>query len=228
MSNGVDVSATGLTKGSEPPVAHPLAVELARVLAARTPVAVLLLGAGSGRNIPVFLGSGVTVDVLEQDPERARHAKTGLDGAALRVTQGSYAGPYRFTTVFGGALSTHALLHGRRSEIVGAVAAIEASLAAGGLLYATFGSTHDPRYGTGRRLEGQTFAPLRGRERGVPHVYFDEGDVRSLLANFDIEGLAEHSAAETAGHWAHSSEEMQTLVHWFVRASKRCSARFRN
>ncbi len=209
------------TDSDEPP-AHPLALELARVLArSDASPRVLMLGVGSGRNVAPLVAAGASVDIVEGDPERARAAAIRFAaGPRVRVTRGSYAGPYAFAGDFAGALSTHALLHGRIASIEQAVGAIASRLLPGGALYATFGSTSDPRYAAGAPIEPFVTAPRAGSERDVPHAYFDEVRLRALLRPFAIETIVEASASETTGRWAHDANESRTMMHWFVRANK--------
>jgi len=182
---------------------------------------VLLLGVGSGRNVPPLVAAGASVDIVEADPERAREATIRFAAVPrVRVTRGSYAGPFAFSGGFAGALSTHALLHGGIAGIARAVAAIANRLAPGGALYTTFGSTNDPRYAAGSPIEPFVTAPRDGNEVGVPHAYFDERRLRALLEGFTIDTIVETSAAETAGRWAHDANEARTMLHWFVRARK--------
>ncbi len=217
------MSDTILTPASGPPVSHPLALELARALAGREPApGALLLGVGSGRNIPVLLACGAFVEAVEPDERRARLARANFPQRELRITNAPFAGPYA-QIAFAGALSTHALLHGREDEIAASIEAVRSALAPRGLLYATLGSTSDPRYGRGRAMSAGTYAPIDGSERGVPHTYFNACEARALLRGFDVETLEERPAAETAGRWAHSAQEARTLVHWFVRASARAT-----
>jgi SAM-dependent methyltransferase len=208
--------------GSEEPPAHPLAIELGLALAGRDPAPrVLLLGIGSGRNVAPLVAAGASVDIVEADAERARVAAIRFAaGPRVRVTRGTYAGPYAFSGGFAGALSTHALLHGDIASIERAVAAIANRLAPGGALYATFGSTNDPRYAAGSPIEPFVTAPRDGSEVGVPHAYFDERRLRAVLEGFTIDTIVETSAAETAGRWAHDANESRTMLHWFVRARK--------
>ena len=220
------MSANDFTRTSEPPVAHPLALELARIVATQTPPPrVLVLGVGSGRNLPVLLATGARVEAIEDDPARLRDVVLRFDRPDVRA--GRYGGPYPFASGFAGALSTHALLHGSRATIADAISAVRAVLAPGGHFFTTLGSTRDPRYGTGRRLEANTFAASEGSEAGIPHVYFDETRARELFAGFELEALDLVDAAETAGRWAHSVAEARTLVHWFAHARVRERARYR-
>ena len=217
MWNKGAVSANDLPRTSEPPVAHPLASELARELASRRePVRVLVLGVGSGRNFPVLADARAHVEAVEEDDARRRDVAERFPLADVR--RASYAGPYPFPSGFTGALSTHALLHGRPAGIASAIEAVRSALEPGGYFFATLGSTRDPRYGAGRRIEDATFAATAGAEAGVEHSFFDERAVRALFANFASAQFAEVGAAETAGRWAHSEADARTLVHWFVRA----------
>jgi hypothetical protein len=179
------------------------------------------VGVGSGRSIPCLLEAGARVDALEDDVERARAALGRFaTETRVRIARGRYGGPIPFTGGFDAALSTHALQHGSLAGIAAAVAAIRSRLVSGAPFYATFGSRRDPRFASGHRLDQNVTVPLAGLERGVPHVYLDESEVRRLLEGFEIESAVEASAAETAGRWAHSEDEAASLVHWFVRARR--------
>jgi hypothetical protein len=200
-------------------VPHPLARDLAGCLEADARV--LLLGVGSGRNVPPLLAAGARVDVVEEDPERARAAVDRFAGdGRVRVVRARYAGPIPFAGGFAAALTTHALQHGSLGGVTGAVAAVRSRLAPGAPFFLTLGSKRDPRFASGRRIAPNVAAPLDGSEAGVAHVYLDEPEVRAVLAGFEIESANEASAAETAGRWAHPGAEADGLVHWFVRARR--------
>jgi len=179
----------------------------------------LLVGVGNGRNVAPFADTGIRVDAVEADTERARAASLRFAGTpGIRVARVPYAGPFPFSGGFAAALSTNALLHGAPADIARILAAIRSRLRPGGLCYATFGSTRDPRFGRGRRIDAATFAPESGAEVGVPHAYFDERRLRDVLGGFTIDEAREASAAATAGAWAHAPEEAAGIVHWFVKA----------
>jgi hypothetical protein len=181
----------------------------------------LVLGSGNGRNVTPFTQIGLRVDILEQDEARARDAAARYaDGPHVRVRAGLYTGPYPFEGGFAGALSTSALLHGTAADVAHSVAAVRAALRPAAPFFCTLGSTRDPRFGNGRRIDDQTFAPEDGSEAGVAHAYFDESHVRTMLEGFEIDVLTQASAAETVGAWAHTNEEAATIVHWFVRARR--------
>lgn len=201
------------------PLPHPLARSLARALANDPQARLLLVGVGNGRNVAPFADTGIRVDAVEADTERARAASLRFAGTpGIRVARVPYAGPFPFSGGFAAALSTNALLHGAPADIARILAAIRSRLRPGGLCYATFGSTRDPRFGRGRRIDAATFAPESGAEVGVPHAYFDERRLRDVLGGFTIDEAREASAAATAGAWAHAPEEAAGIVHWFVKA----------
>lgn len=125
------------------------------------------------------------------------------------------------TQGFAAAISTHGLLHGVLSTIVANVRSIAERLDRSGLLYATFGSTRDARFGNGLRIDASTFAPIEGEERGVAHCYFDRDRLQSLLEPYlEIESLEEHGIDAIAGRWAHRARPLTGAMHWFVIARK--------
>ena len=203
--------------------AHPLARALleASVITV-TSRNVVVLGAGSGRNIAPLLSAGWYVDVLEEAPERAREvaARFGAE-ARLRVVLGSYGEPIAGASAYDAGLSTHALLHGSRARVAAALRATAGALRPHAPFFFTLGSTADPRFRTGQRIDVDTWAAEGGSEAGVPHVYFDEQGVRSLLGDFELLSLEEREGAASAGRWAHTEAEAASIVHWFVRVRKR-------
>jgi SAM-dependent methyltransferase len=213
------VSLHDTPRAESAPLPHPLARTLALALANESQARLLLVGVGNGRNLPPFADAGIRVDAVEADPERARAASLRFAGTVgIRVACAAYAGPFPFSGGFAGALSTNALLHGAPADVGRTLAAIRACLRPGALCYATFGSTRDPRFGRGRRIDDATFAPESGSEANVPHAYFDERRLRDVLNGFTIDEAHEASAAGTAGAWAHAHGEAADIVHWFVKA----------
>jgi len=202
------------------PGPHPLAEALAATLAAAGgEPRVLVVGAGSGRSLPPLLAAGARVDVLEADLERAAAASRRFaNEARLRVARGFYDEPAPFEGGYAAAFSSHALLHGTTSDVARAVDAIRIRLAPGGAFVLTLGSKRDPRFGTGRAVAEDTFAPTSGSEANVAHAFFDAGGVRELLGAFALEEMCEANAGEAVGRWAHEPREAESIVHWWVRA----------
>jgi hypothetical protein len=204
----------------EPP--HPLALELAAELLRREPGRrrTLLVGLGTGRNVPPLLGSGAELTVLDDDPDRAARilARLGADGAKASLA-GDLEQLRRDGPRFDAALSTHGFLHGTAEAVRGRLAGLASLLASGAPCRLTLGAASDPRFGDGLRLDAQTWAPADGPEAGVPHAYFDREQARAALAPFATAEIAQERGA--AGAWAHDPLDAERIVHWFVRAVAR-------
>jgi hypothetical protein len=183
--------------------AHPLAERLIARLRGR-PARILDFASGRGRNANALRRAGFTVVAIN---DGSAAAETPLIGVGMD---------------FAAALSTHGLLHGTTSTVAERVRWLAEHLAERGLLFATFGSSRDTRFGQGDRLDASTFAPTLGDERGVAHAFFDGERLRVLLERFFVvESLEEHGVDQIAGSWAHREHPLSGAVHWFVVARKR-------
>lgn len=183
---------------------HPLAERLIERLQSAPESRVLDFAEGSGRNGTALRRAGFTVVAIADD---AADRTAPLPGESAS---------------FSAVLSTHGLLHGTPGAIAARVRALSQRLESGGLLYATFGSTHDARFGEGERIDDSTFSPDDGDERGVAHAYFDRDRLLALLdPDFEVELLREHSVDEVAGSWAHRERPLTGAVHWYAIARKR-------
>jgi len=183
---------------------HPLAERLIERLQDKPKGFVLDFASGSGRNGEALRRAGFTVVTV---PDRA-----AADAAALTSLR------QRFAAV----VSSHGLLHGDLASIRDRVRAIANALEDDGLLYATFGSTQDARFGRGVRVTDATFAPADGDERGIAHTYFDrEGLLALLEPEFEAESLDQQRVDDVAGRWAHPTRPLAGAVHWFAVARKR-------
>ena len=176
---------------------HPLAMLLSERLAAGARV--LDIGRGSGRNADGLTEAGfLVVSTRDGDPVCAD------------------------ANAFDGAIATHALLHGSHEEIARTLRTIAGALAPRAPFHATFGSTSDLRFGAGTRLDERTYAPASGDESGVPHTFYDESEVRSILhPDFEIESLTERAVDDVAGRWAHAERPLRGARHWFAIARRR-------
>ncbi len=199
---------------------HPLSTGLIDALPPGSRV--LLLGVGSGRHLPPLLAAGFNIDVLEEDERRVRAtAARFAKEPRIRVARGCYTEPIPFELGYGGALTTHALLHGTPATIATALAIVGESLRSGAPFHLTLGSRADPRFHNGVAVDESTRVATTGAEAGVPHSYFDEAGARELLSGWKILSLEQRNVSETVGRWAHSESELETMVHWFARIERR-------
>lgn len=182
---------------------HPLAEALIQRLASRPRARVLEFASGSGRNARALRAAGFDIVPIGDAAATSSEAFDGI------------------VPPFAAAISTHGLLHGTRLTVERNLNSIAALLETRGLLFGTFGSTHDARLGKGERIDDSTFAPKEGDERGVAHAYFDRDALDALLNQFDVELMQEQTVDEVAGKWAHRRQPLEAAVHWFVIARKR-------
>ncbi len=160
-------------------------------------VRVLEIGGGSGRNSRALTQAGArvtTIEAFEKPP----------------------AG-----TLFEAILSTHALLHGTPGTLGAMLGEIGGCLEPEGRLYASFGSKRDARFGTGTRISEHVFAATAGDEAGVAHTYWNQAELRDLLAAFEIVDAVETNVDAIAGTWAHEEAPLAGAFHWIVVAGKR-------
>jgi hypothetical protein len=184
---------------------HPLAEALIGRLPARVEIRVLDFAAGIGRNSEALRRAGFTV-VTVGDAAAAAFDRRLADQSEP----------------FDAVISTHGFLHGRFAEIEHRLQAVATHLVDRGMLFATFGSSADARFGQGSRIDDFTFAPLDGDERGIAHTYFDRDGIGALLQrHFQVVSLDEQRVDQVAGGWAHAQQPLRGAVHWFTIARKR-------
>lgn len=178
---------------------HPLAQRLIERLQSRPASRVLDFAAGSGRNAAALRRAGFTVVSIGDE-----------DAASEKVAEHARGD-------FAAVISTHGFLHGSSIAVAARVRSIAHALERGGLFYATFGSTHDVRFGAGERIDDSTFAPIDGDERGVLHTYYDRPQLCALLEPlFEMESLEEQRVDDVAGSWAHRERPLTRAIHWFA------------
>ena len=187
------------------PAPHPLAEGLIERLQPEPDGPILDFAAGSGRNGDALRRAGFAVVTVNDDAAASTAPLAGV-------------GERRFAAI----VSTHGLLHGTARAVGARLGPLADRLRAGGLLYATFGSVSDARFGRGRCLDDATYAPDEGDEAGVAHAYFDRARLQALLEpHFVVESLEERRVDSAAGTWAHSKRPLAGAVHWFAIARKR-------
>lgn len=175
----------------------------------------LEIGPGSGRNLAALLPS-IDVVSLEADHKRAAALRQSFAHATRRIVDGSYSRLPFDEARFAAVLSTHALLHGTPHDVQALLAEIWRVCRPGALLFATFGSQRDRRFGEGTRLADNCFAPTQGDEAGRAHSFFNGDSLRDMLREFGIERLDEVNVDAIAGTWAHGRQPLGGAVHWFA------------
>lgn len=175
----------------------------------------LEIGPGSGRNLAALLPA-MDVVAVESNAKRVRDLRERFPHDVRRIVRSSYSRLPFASDRFAAVLSTHALLHGTPTGLAQSLAEIRRVSAPQALIFATFGSQNDRRFGQGRRVAQDCFAAVEGDEAGVAHAFFTRETLHTLLRDFEIERLDEVGVDDIAGTWAHARRPLAGAVHWFA------------
>ena len=156
---------------------------------------ILDLGCGSGRHVVCLTKEGFEVYGIDISPIGIELAKRWMEDEKLKaslITGDIYNKlPYP-DAFFDVVISVQVIHHNTARNISRLVAEIWRLLQPKGLFFATV-----PMYRNQakrfRQIEENTFLPLDGREKGVPHHYFDEEQIRRFLLAFNILDIHAHS-----------------------------------
>lgn len=189
-------------------------VELVPLLRKRGARRVLDLGCGAGRHVVYLTQKGFDIygmDLSSVGLERTRQWLNRSGGTATLAKWDMTVFPYPYEDgFFDTVLSLYVLYHTTLANICRAIGEIERTLRPGGLVLLILQSTQSPHCGRGEKIEPNTFIRETGGDRGVPHHYSDEAELRELLSRFDNLELRHVATAEGE----HPS------AHWWIRAEK--------
>jgi cyclopropane fatty-acyl-phospholipid synthase-like methyltransferase len=173
---------------TEPHEAMPGIVRLLKKAQAQT---LLDLGCGSGRHTVYLARQGFSVYGLDNAPQgialtRQWLADEGLQ-ADLQLHSMADSLPYA-DAFFDGVVSVQVIHHATLATIRGIVHEIFRVLKKGGLLFVTVATLRHNRVPY-EELEPNTFVPLVGPEKGLPHHFFTPEALRELFGDFEISGM---------------------------------------
>ncbi len=149
---------------------------------------VLDLGCGTGRHVVYLAKCAFSVFGLDNSPKGLKITQQwlgeeGLD-ADLRLQSMTEKLPYQ-DSFFDAILCTQVIHHADIAMIKRIVKEVSRVLKKGGLLFITVPSTRNQ--GTiFEQIEPNTFIPLDGPEKGVPHHYFTPQELREVFDGFEI------------------------------------------
>jgi len=149
---------------------------------------VLDLGSGTGRHVVYLAKSGFSVFGLDNSSEamaatRQWLAEEGLE-ADLRLQSMTERFPYD-DGFFDAGVSVQVIHHADLATVRGIVGEITRVLKKGGAIFVTVPKLRNQGK-TFEQLEPNTFVPLDGPEKGLPHHYFTPGELQEMFGDFDI------------------------------------------
>lgn len=162
---------------------------------------VLDLGCGDGGHL-IFLGKlGYEMHGLDFAPTALNHSKERLDREGLQaelrcgdMSQLPWPDQY-----FDAIVSIRVLHHNTIVSVRKTVDEVHRVLRTGGYILATVAKAPPPRdwkEGYFAKAGHQTYVPLKGHEKGLPHHFFTERELRELLSGFTIILLQEDASDE--------------------------------
>jgi len=170
------------------PEPHEDMPRVVQLLKSRGGHTILDLGSGTGRHIVYFARNGFSVFGLDNSPEGLQATRQwlreeGLD-AHLWLQNMTEKLPYE-EGFFDAVVSVQVIHHADMATIKMIVHEIGRVLKPGGFLFATVPKLKNQgeRF---EQIEPNTFMPLDGREKGLPHHYFNPEELREVFGTFDV------------------------------------------
>lgn len=161
---------------------------IVRLLKDKGASTVLDLGSGTGRHVVYLARNGFSVFGLDNSPEGIKMTRRWLaeEGLTADVQLASMAEklPYE-DDFFDAVVSVQVIHHAGIGTIRKMAQEITRVLKTGGLLFVTVPKLMNQAQ-TFEEIEPNTFIPLDGPEKGLPHHYFTPEELREMFAGFDV------------------------------------------
>ncbi len=167
---------------------HEDMASIVEILKKRGAEKILDLGSGSGRHIVYLAQNGFSVFGLDNsatgmDMTRKWLAKENLS-AELVQQEMTDAFPWS-SNFFDAVISVQVIHHADTAIIKKIISEIERTLKKDGLIFITV-PTLKNQGEKFKQIEQNTFVPLNGREKGLPHHYFTPEELKDFFSNFDV------------------------------------------
>lgn len=161
---------------------------IVQLLKSRGGYTILDLGSGTGRHIVYLARNGFSVFGLDNSPEGIQATRQWLMeenlDADLRLQNMTEKLPYE-DSFFDAVVSVQVIHHADMATIRRIVQEIGRVLKLGGFLFFTVPKLKN-QGGKFEQIEPNTFIPLDGREKGLPHHYFTPEELQEVFGAFDV------------------------------------------
>jgi 2-polyprenyl-3-methyl-5-hydroxy-6-metoxy-1,4-benzoquinol methylase len=163
-------------------------VTILKQLSAKT---ILDLGCGTGRHTVFLAAQGFDVYGLDSSSKGLDLTEAWLKESNLKAHLTNHdmsnALPYQ-DNFFDAVISVQVIHHGTLASIRSLIEEITRVLKTHGLLFVTVPKLKN-QAGHFEQIEPNTFVPLDGREKGLPHYYFTSKSLRTEFANYGITSI---------------------------------------
>lgn len=170
---------------------HPDVIQLSQDLQPTDVKHILDLGSGSGRHVVYLAGSGFTVHGFDNSPSGIELTKQWLSqenlDADLHLGDMTEKLPFD-DNFFDAIVSIQVIHHARLETIETIIAEMERILKPDGAILITVAKIKNQAKNY-EQIAPNTFIPLDGYEKGLPHYFFDEAQLRKSFNRFDIQAI---------------------------------------
>lgn len=171
--------------------AHPDVVQLSADLQPAAGKRILDLGSGSGRHVIHLAKAGFTVhgfDNAQHGIDLTQQSLTA-ENLAAELHLGDMTEPLPFEDdFFDAVISIQVINHARLDVIEAIIAEFARVLKPDGTLFITVAKLKNQAKAF-EKIAPNTFVPLDGWEKGLPHYFFDEAQLRKSFAQFEIDDI---------------------------------------
>jgi ubiquinone/menaquinone biosynthesis C-methylase UbiE len=163
---------------------------------------ILDLGCGDGRHLIFLAQQGYTPIGIDQAIWGLRRSKQWVEKERLKtkLVCGQVSSLPLSSESIDAVISIQVIHHQYLSGIQRAISEVQRILRNNGIFYFTV-----PRYPPSgwknmryEQVEPQTYIPLEGFEKNIPHYFFKEEDLRSMLKGFEILEVGDDNARHFA------------------------------
>jgi len=115
---------------------------------------------------------------------------------------------------FDAIVAVYALEHNTLAGLKRTISELDRVLKNNGILITTLISTNDPRYGSGKKIEPNTFTDIKDLvENDVSHHFSNDNEARELFSQFNLIDLKEKPG--------YSERRKMKTMHWEIIAEKK-------
>lgn len=167
---------------------HPEIGKIADFFAKENIARILDLGSGGGRHVIYLSRKGFDVYGLDSAPSGLAHSLIALakEGLTASVTLHDMSSLPYDAGYFDAVISTQVIHHDKLDGIKRTVDEIRRVLKAGGFVWITLPVSKNEPSSKHVEIEPDTYLPLNGLEKGLPHHYFKMEEIPLLFSGFSV------------------------------------------
>lgn len=164
------------------------------------------IGCGTGKYLKLLQAGGFRTDGLDSSQTAVEMTKKELGGGSEILCADMFGHKIpkdRYDLI----LSISTIHHGTKEQVRGLVSNIHEAIAKNGKIFITLPDLASGKkwhtFKEHREIAEGTYAPMSGPEKGLPHSFYEENEVRELFSKFNNMKLE----LEDRGRWVIQAEK---------------------